>query len=1328
MKLARIFLLATGALLAGQSFIALAETDANPAANPLTLATKARRIAPPNNGMLIHESSQGLPGGTSDSKAITLELPGGAQLGSLKAVLNGNDITATFREVQCSGSDGVCATVTLTPADGLRQGKNVLFATATNSDGTLASSRLRFNAGGRQAQARVVTHKSLSQEAAGQMVGNGIADTNFTPPTVTFNTLTPGGWQGNTPWIQIGNETLPDSSVSACPNDIYLVVVLDRFTLLPVPGKTQCQADATAVNAYLKTITSDEISIVGTNFQHNADATLDTSAIGGSPYWLFPQTSPVYPRGYMTIGAGGAAQGSAYQNYYTDAGGAVLPFATGTMVEDPYGNYNFQSSNAIEYLVTPNDSANQNLSTLTLYNIGRTLPRYAGFSYPNKIVFLSPANQTNGYWLLTLQRDNLDFNEQCGAVADSQNQRTVVPACGTFYPTGASATATQVTAYTQLAGALNALTSNQLAFLVSVGTPAVGKSAWDVAAIPGAYYQNFGNALENLGGVPISTLNLYAPGSAYSFVTCLGCGNPVTGYSALSTTAYAEQGQTGTLHGVLGRNLNGLYNPMRTSQETAGSNASDFTLDTVGSQQPQEWPELSGNLLSGASTVSGQVSAYSYASYQLITQDYIQGAQGDFLDDIHYYFTGSLNTYLDYHTFNPMNLQFPGQSNTCYTWTDPVTNTALPCFTQQDLQAVAQQLSAEIVDLDNVLVFMVTGSANMKDVVATGSGSAALALIGAAASIEGSQLQPSPASPVTTNVSNILNLVSSVVNIGVTVATDGLVPPDLTDAVSRGGSIIGSIFGGASSLTGGLSQGGGPSPLPSPQYNFTTTIGDLANSSLQQQVAIGFDTELDSILGDWGKLSVLGPLITNSNYPQFYSPNQVAQNVAVQLMGQGSQRDFYVALLPSFYSIQYYPSWVGWKSRPINPPDFGTLSQGGGGICSSWYAWWGPNNSITLPPNVEKAVPTYAGVPNQWTNTNYLTGQNPVDHYIIAGPVQNAGKTNQTFPFIDNQIASTLFTTGGLNIPLDEFVTRKGPMASVFLDTTVNGFDNFPEDQVYTCYNPNGVSNGGGQNPNATTTTLTAPASSVLGESVTLQATVTTSSGPVPSGTVTFDDGSVQMGTGTVNSSGVATFSTSSLALGSHSIAAYYVVNGQYTASQSAVATLNVYANSPQMTLTPSTRNLTVPSGSGASTVGLQMVSKSGLAGTITLSCTGLPAGTTCNFSPAQPTITAGGTASSTLTVSASSAQAAMVPLSGAITGLLLLPVSIGLLWNVRKNVRALQASLCILVLSLASFGCMIGCGSGSSKPQPTAKQQTILVNASCGEFTVSVPLVINSQ
>jgi len=65
---------------------------------------------------------------------------------------------------------------------------------------------------------------------------------------------------------------------------------------------------------------------------------------------------------------------------------------------------------------------------------------------------------------------------------------------------------------------------------------------------------------------------------------------------------------------------------------------------------------------------------------------------------------------------------------------------------------------------------------------------------------------------------------------------------------------------------------------------------------------------------------------------------------------------------------------------------------------------------------------------------------------------------------------------------------------------------------------------------------------SVSGQSVTFTATVTAKSpmGVTPSGTVTFEDGPSSLGTGTLDSSGQAMFTTSTLTVGSHSIAASY--------------------------------------------------------------------------------------------------------------------------------------------------------------------------------------------
>jgi hypothetical protein len=73
---------------------------------------------------------------------------------------------------------------------------------------------------------------------------------------------------------------------------------------------------------------------------------------------------------------------------------------------------------------------------------------------------------------------------------------------------------------------------------------------------------------------------------------------------------------------------------------------------------------------------------------------------------------------------------------------------------------------------------------------------------------------------------------------------------------------------------------------------------------------------------------------------------------------------------------------------------------------------------------------------------------------------------------------------------------------------------------------------------------------SSFGQAVTFTATV---SGLVvePTGTVTFMDGATTLGTGNLNASGQATFTTSTLAVGSHSISAVYGGNSFYNSSTS---------------------------------------------------------------------------------------------------------------------------------------------------------------------------------
>jgi hypothetical protein len=94
-----------------------------------------------------------------------------------------------------------------------------------------------------------------------------------------------------------------------------------------------------------------------------------------------------------------------------------------------------------------------------------------------------------------------------------------------------------------------------------------------------------------------------------------------------------------------------------------------------------------------------------------------------------------------------------------------------------------------------------------------------------------------------------------------------------------------------------------------------------------------------------------------------------------------------------------------------------------------------------------------------------------------------------------------------------------------------------------------------------TTTSIASSANpSVFGQSVTLTATITANSpgSGIPTGTVTFADGSTILGTATLDGSGIATYSTSSLSVGSHSITAVYGGDTDFTSSTSSTLSQTV--------------------------------------------------------------------------------------------------------------------------------------------------------------------------
>ena len=112
-------------------------------------------------------------------------------------------------------------------------------------------------------------------------------------------------------------------------------------------------------------------------------------------------------------------------------------------------------------------------------------------------------------------------------------------------------------------------------------------------------------------------------------------------------------------------------------------------------------------------------------------------------------------------------------------------------------------------------------------------------------------------------------------------------------------------------------------------------------------------------------------------------------------------------------------------------------------------------------------------------------------------------------------------------------------------------------------------------NPANTTTTLAGPTAAQFGQTITFTATVTPNApgGGVPTGNVFFNvDGNAPAPVPLVGNQ--ASFTTSTLSLGSHNITATYPGNGNYNGSTSSTKSISI---TPADTVAPTITNLTAP-------------------------------------------------------------------------------------------------------------------------------------------------------
>jgi hypothetical protein len=248
----------------------------------------------------------------------------------------------------------------------------------------------------------------------------------------------------------------------------------------------------------------------------------------------------------------------------------------------------------------------------------------------------------------------------------------------------------------------------------------------------------------------------------------------------------------------------------------------------------------------------------------------------------------------------------------------------------------------------------------------------------------------------------------------------------------------------------------------------------------------------------------------------------------------------------------------------------------------------------------------------------------------------------------------------------------------------------------------------------ATTTALTAsPTTALTAVSIGLSATVTPASGTVtPTGTATFYDGATSIGTGTLDSSGVATFSTTSLAAGSHSITATYGGNAAFAASTSSAVTVTITVPVPDFSLNISPTSGTETS-SAPATATLAVTPVNAFTGTVSFACSGLPSYVACSFSPS--TLTPAGAAVNTTVTFAASANASLHPGRGAKPApLVCLVLGFGILLLARaRKYRQLFRATGVFLLGLALFN-IAACGSAKAKPQTN----TVTITATSGTLS----------
>lgn len=893
------------------------------------------------------------------SVPVTLTLQRTLNRDTFRVRLNGKNITTRFSRGQDNRSSWT-EVANLSTKDGLRAGKNTLHVSAYSFEKRIELERVSFD-----------YTSGLGDTTAGPYVPPTVGLTvnpGGAQPWVTLTTGTPASLQDNIDTTQYSvpyrDSTFPLSTDTPC-SETFQVVVLTRWKPA-VEEAYKCFSSVSSMNTYLASLNSNNLVIAGTTPGQNAPDGLNTTSIGGTDYTNTPTSG--YPQTYLIIGVPGAQAGSAYENYSVQSTSAApfqyQAFAGGLLSADVFGNYNFHAGDNRLFTVSPNDI---NAKT-SLINIG-------GQSYN------APPNSQNGFWLLVVDRmllQPIDSSTAPGATCPYDAGTT--SGCGTFYPTGSSDSTTAANAMADLTAALKAVSPRSLAFLTTVGQPFT--SGAGVSA-------DLTQAVVPLGGSRFTLPQLTTPTSTYTLVApgTLTSRSPFASGIAWSSSVYSQQNQTGYITGVLARDLSSLYAPTVSTQADGMQNAADATSVTldlsyyqISSQTMRDWP---------LTDTSGHIAAYHYASSVFMGH---RGVTGSHTQDLRYFYTGSPEYGANNTEFLPQSPFYP---------TYPGSGAA---FSEQDLTDACAQLYAELTALYTSNNYF--GTDGLRNIMqGSGGDSVSSMVISAAYQVEEGQVGVSPATTVTGDPGSWMNLFAGLAAIPAAL----LGPLDLPIAAAAFGAASGVLWTG-SALSSPFSQETSATP-PSDENEFDTTLGQLEQnaSTYATNLVISYDTSLDSIYSDWGKLQTIGAKTGDSDSGWQFVDALTVDSVGLQL-ATGASRSLYLQLLPQFFQLDVY----GYVPTTVTIDKLG------------WYFV----GTIYPDGRFYQCTSNYGSVPSNGYHIYPQIGDYSVnDVYVIGGTINYQGTQQVTEALPSSQLLDILFNppaegstaVGNLNFPVDPF-------------------------------------------------------------------------------------------------------------------------------------------------------------------------------------------------------------------------------------------------------------------------------------------------------------------